>query len=94
MTFKALEAGTLSVAWYDVSAGARLAKKVKPVLVASGQMTFSAAGPGKLKIRLTAAGKRLLEHSRQVKVEIKGVFRSQARNVVSVAGQLVVTVRS
>jgi hypothetical protein len=76
MSFTALEAGTLSVQWYEVPAGAKLAKhsKAKPVLVASGQATFSAAGVGKLKIRLTAQGKKLLKHGKGVKVEVKGVF--------------------
>jgi hypothetical protein len=76
MSFTALEAGTLSVGWYEVPAGAKLAKnsKAKPVLVASGQMTFSAAGTGKLKIRLTAAGKRLLREATRVTLTAKGVF--------------------
>jgi hypothetical protein len=76
MSFNALEAGTLSVQWYEVPSGAKLAKKTKakPVLVASGQMTFPAAGTGKLKLRLTVAGRKLLKHAKTVKLEAKGVF--------------------
>jgi hypothetical protein len=80
MPFKVREAGTLVVGWYELPAGAKLAKKAKPVLVASGDMTFSTAGTGKLRIRLTAVGKRLLEHVKRLRLEAKGVFtpRGQA----------------
>ncbi len=89
MSFTALEAGRLSVQWYEVPSGAKLTKKVKakPVLVASGQASFSGAGTSKVKIRLTAAGKKLLKHGKTVKLEAKGVF-------VSVAGMVVTASRS
>jgi hypothetical protein len=76
MPFKALEAGMFVVGWYEASAGAKLAKhsKAKLVLVASGQMTFSTAGTGKLKMRLTAAGRKLLKHAKTVKLTARGVF--------------------
>jgi hypothetical protein len=83
MSFKALEAGTLSVQWYEVPAGAKLAKHsmAKAVLVASGQMTRTGAGTGKIKIRLTAAGKRLLKHARRLKLEAKGTFAGTETSV-------------
>lgn len=86
MSFKALEAGTLTVQWYEVPAGAKLAKhaKTKPVLVASGQTTFVGAGADKLKVRLTGAGKRLLRHAKQVELEAKGTFRPSGGDVFSV----------
>jgi hypothetical protein len=76
MSFKALEAGTLSVQWYELSAGAKLAKhsKAKPVLVASGQTTFSAVGMKTLRIRLTAAGRKLLKHTKSIRLTVKGKF--------------------
>ncbi len=76
LPFKALEAGTLVVGWYRVPSGAKLAKaaKAKPVLVASGKLTFSAAETGNLKIKLTAAGKRLLKHAKRLKLEAMGTF--------------------
>jgi hypothetical protein len=87
MSFKALEAGTLVVGWYDLPTGAKLAthSKAKPVLVASGQMTFPAAGTGKLKVRLTAAGRKLLKHATKVKLTAKGVFTVAGKVPVSVA---------
>jgi Bacterial Ig-like domain (group 3) len=75
MSIKALEAGTLTVQWYEVPPGAKLAKaKAKPVLVASGALTFSGAGTAKLKMKLSLAGKKLLKHARQVKLTAKGDF--------------------
>jgi hypothetical protein len=76
MSFKAPEAGTLVVGWYEVPAGAKLAKhgKAKPALVASGQMTFTGAGTGKLKVRLTTDGKRLLKDVRRLELTAKGMF--------------------
>jgi hypothetical protein len=91
MPFTALEAGTLVVQWYQVPAGAKLAKHAapKPVLVASGQMTFSEAGTAKVKIRLTAAGRRLLEHAKLVKLMAKGTFTDAMKVPASVTHALV-----
>ena len=76
ITFKALEAGTAVIDWYDVPAGAKLAKKTKvePILVASGQITFPAAGTTTIKIKPTAAGRRLLKNAKSLKLVAKGTF--------------------
>ena len=76
VVFKALEAGTAVINWYQVPPGAKLAKKAKPkpVLVATGRRTFSAAGTATIKIKLTAAGKRLLKHAKKLKLTAKGTF--------------------
>jgi hypothetical protein len=76
VAFKALEAGTVVIDWYQIPPGARLAKKArpKPVLVASGEMTFSAARTATVKIRLTAKGKQLLKHAKHIKLTAKGTF--------------------
>jgi hypothetical protein len=86
MTFKAPEAGTLIVQWYELPSGAKLAKhsKAKAVLVASGQMTFSAASTVKIKVKLTAAGRKLLKHAKQVRLTAKGVFTTAGKAPVSV----------
>jgi hypothetical protein len=85
MSFTAMEAGSLSVQWYLVPSGAKLAKttKVKPVLVASGKLTFSAAGTGKVKLTLTAQGRKLLRHAKRLKLESKGIFTPQGGTAVS-----------
>ena len=76
VAFKALEAGTAVIDWYEVPSGAKLASnaKPKPVLIAAGQRTFSAAGIATVKIKLTAAGKRLLKHAKEFKLTAKGTF--------------------
>ncbi len=76
VAFKALEAGTAVIDWYEVPAGAKLAKKAKrkPVLVGAGQRTFSAAGTATIKIKLTVAGKSLLKHAKKLKLSAKGTF--------------------
>lgn len=93
MSFKALEAGTLSVQWYEVPSGATLAthSKAKAVLIASGQVSFTGAGIGKIKIRLSAQGKKLLRHGKTVKVEAKGVFRPRGGVAVDSVMWFVVT---
>jgi hypothetical protein len=48
LTFNAPEGGTVTIAWYDVPAGATVASahaKHKPTLVATGKHTFSKAAP-------------------------------------------------
>jgi len=76
LTFAAPEAGTAVIDWYQLPPGAILAMKTraKPVLVASGRMAFSAAGTAKIKLRLTAAGKRLLTGTKSLKLTAKGAF--------------------
>jgi hypothetical protein len=74
MPFTALTGGTLTIGWYELPPGAKLARKVKPVLVASGKRTFSAAGTGAVTVKLTSAGKRLLRHAKRLKLVAKGAF--------------------
>jgi hypothetical protein len=90
MPFTALEAGTLVVRWYQVPAGAKLAKHPAPksVLVASGHMTFSGADTAKVEIRLTAAGKRLLEHAKRVKLTANETFTGAVKVSASVTHKL------
>ncbi len=84
MSFKALEAGTLTVQWYEVQPGAKIAKhsKAKPVLVASGQTTFSAVGTKALRIRLTAAGRKLFKHTKSLRLTVKGMFTAVGQAAV------------
>lgn len=85
LTFKALEAGTAVIDWYEVPSGAKLAEKPKPkpVLVAAGQRTFSAAGTAKIKIKLTSVGKRLLDHARKLRLTAKGTFTPTGKTPVT-----------
>jgi hypothetical protein len=76
INFNALEAGRAVIDWYQLPPGATLAGKsrAKPILVASGQMSFSRAGTAKIKIKLTRAGKNLLKRTRRLKLTAKCTF--------------------
>jgi hypothetical protein len=91
MPFQALEAGRLAVQWYYVPVGAKLARasRVKPVLVASGRLTFSGAGMGTVRVKLTAAGRRVLRHVKRVRFTVKGTFAPSGGRVVSSTGPFV-----
>ena len=93
ISFRALEAGTAVIAWYEVPPGAHLASKTKakPVLVASGQRSFSRAGTAKIKIKLTAAGKRLLRHARRLKLTAKGAFTPTGKAPITTTKVFVLT---
>jgi hypothetical protein len=91
MSFTALEAGTLTVQWYELPSGAKIAKaKSKPVLVASGHASFAGAGTSKVNVRLTAAGKKLLKRSKKVAVMVKGAFVTTVGAVVTARRSAVV----
>ncbi len=53
------------------------------MLVASGRASFSAAGTGKLKVNLTAAGKRLLKNAKTLKLTAKGMFTPSGATAVT-----------
>ena len=74
LSFAAPEAGTLAVGWYQVPKGAHLATKARPTLVASGRLVFARPGRGRIRIKLTVAGKRLLARVHAVKLIAMDVF--------------------
>ncbi len=82
-SFRALEAGSLTIGWYFLPEGAHLARKPRPVLLASGQVSFNAAGSRTLTVHLTREGKRRLAHARTLKVSAKGTFRPAAAGAVT-----------
>ena len=73
---RASEAGVAVINWYYLPAGARLAKtaRPKPVLVASGKLSFPAAGRGKIPVKLTRAGRTLLKRSKKLRLTATGTF--------------------
>lgn len=75
-TFNAPGPGKLTISWYEVPAAAHLARKAKPqpVLVATASMSFAKAGSLKVKVKLTGAGRRLLQGSRSLKLTSKVTF--------------------
>jgi hypothetical protein len=78
ISFASLIAGRLSIAWYLVPKGARLAG-AKPVLVAVGKIATPASGARKLTVKLTARGRRLLAPGKALKLTAKGVLAASGR---------------
>ena len=74
--FKATVPGTAVLDWYYLPPGAKLGGKGKhaPVLVAAGTTKFQAAGTATVKLRLTAAGTRLLRGAKRIHVTATGTF--------------------
>ena len=66
-SFTAFTAGRLKIGWYYLPRGAHLSKaakkKPKPVLVASGAVTFAHAGTKAIVVSLTRRGRSLLKHT-------------------------------
>jgi hypothetical protein len=73
-TVQAPEAGSLSVQWFALPPGAHSAKKTKPILVASGHMVFASAANGTIRVKLTAAGKRVFKTAQRLKLTVKESF--------------------
>ena len=83
LSFKALYAGVATIDWYYLPPGATLAKKktkpghkkkAKPALIGSGRVSFTGAATSKMKIALTATGKRLLHSSKRIRLTSRGTF--------------------
>jgi hypothetical protein len=74
-------AGTLQLVWYQALPSARHA--AKPLVVALGSASFTSAGTRTVKLRLTNAGRRLIEHSYSLKLTLKGVFTRSGEPPVS-----------
>ena len=83
-SFKAPVAGTTVIGWYYLPPGAKLAAKAKakPVLVATGKQTFSAAGAATVKIKLTSAGRKLLKNAKRIKLTAKCTFTQTGKRPV------------
>lgn len=82
--FTALTAGTLSIGWYYLPPGARLARAAAPVLVAAGGASFRTAGTKAVVLKVTKAGRRLLRGRRRIALVAKGRFTpSGGRPVVA-----------
>jgi hypothetical protein len=80
--FKFPEGGTLVVKWYP----ARRAGKPKPIAV--GQATFTAGETVGVSLRLTAAGKALLEHARKIQLQATGTFTPKGETAIAVTRKL------
>lgn len=87
MSFRLPQSGTLVVRWYLASpAGKRGAKsKHKPTLVATGRASLTATKSVKLRIALTAGGRRLLAHARKIRLRAEGAFAAKGAATIGVS---------
>jgi Glycine rich protein len=75
-TFTALLAGTVTISWDQIEHTRMHGHtKIKTVLIAKGSRKFSAAGKGRLTIRLTLKGRTLFKHAKRLKLTAKGTFK-------------------
>ncbi len=82
------EAGALVVDWYEIRAGGAAAHDLaashaRKSLVGAGKLSFSAAGTGRLVIWLTAAGRRLLRHSRHLSLTETSSFTPIGKTAIA-----------
>lgn len=95
VSIKAPEAGRLTLAWYELPPGAKIAKvKAKPVLIATGSASATTANTVVLTIKLTAAGKRLLKRSTRVRLTAISTFTPAGGTHVTVSEVLLLTTKS
>ena len=85
LRFTAPSAGRLSISWYYLPKGARLARAApKPTLAAAGSVSYSAARAATIRISLTAAGRRMLRHARHMRLTARGAFAAPSASAVVV----------
>ena len=70
----------------EKGAGKAAKKAPPPVLVASGSVTFHAAGTASVKLRLTGAGRRLLRHSKRIRLTATCAFTPVGGAAVATSG--------
>jgi hypothetical protein len=76
--------GRLELFWYQDPRDAHHSSYTKRLVVALSTTSFGGAGTRTVKLRLTSAGRRLLEHSRRsVQLTLKGVFRPSGGHPLS-----------
>jgi hypothetical protein len=89
VTLHAAESGVVTIDWYSGGNGAIVARakakrpKAHAVLVAAGRATAGGAGSVTVKITLTSAGRKLLQHTRSLKLTGEGGFKPSGGAEVS-----------
>jgi hypothetical protein len=67
-------AGRLELVWYEAPTRAQHSSNSKPLAVAVCTTSFASAGTKTISLRLTSAGRRLIEHSSGLQLTLKAVF--------------------
>jgi hypothetical protein len=88
LPFSAPEAGALAVSWYLIPKGGSVAKRAKPVLVASGKQAFRGAGLGKVRITLTARGRQFLKRAKRMTLTVRSTFTPVQGGPVAVVSRV------
>jgi len=74
--------GTLVISWTLAPKGVRPVGRLRPVLVATASVRFTAAGTRQVTIKLTANGRHLLKHHRQLKLVAKATFTLPSESAI------------
>lgn len=82
-SFRMPSAGAAVISWYYLPKGARISRRVKPVLVAAGRKRFSAETTAKFTVKLTAVGRRILKSAKRLRLTVKGTYISSSSSTVS-----------
>ncbi len=87
--FTALTPGALTISWYYLPPGARLAggagaaRSAKPVPFASGSASFATAGTKKVTLRLTLAARKLLRHRKRIALTAVAGFTPRGKRTIT-----------
>ena len=73
-SFNTLSAGQIVINWYRVT---------KHALVATGQAAFSKAGLVKVRMKLTANGRRMLKATKSLKLTAKGTYTPTGQSAIA-----------
>jgi hypothetical protein len=90
LSFKALDAGTLTIRWRTVSVKVR-GRRTKAIVVANGRRTFPRSGTRTVNMKLTRAGRRVLRGAKRLRLTAEGTFTSTGRKPISGTKAFVVT---
>ena len=85
LSFTAPTAGTLVVRWYSIKT-----KRKKAVLLATGRRKYTRPGVGKVVMKLSKKGKRILRKGKRVKITAKATFTPLGGKAVTVSKKLTV----
>lgn len=72
--FTAPGPGAVVIQWFYLPPGAHLSRARKPLLVAQGSKVFAAAGRARIRLALTAAGRKLLRQAKKIHLTSRGIF--------------------
>jgi alpha-tubulin suppressor-like RCC1 family protein len=92
--FTALTPGTVTIDWYYLPHGARLARaaqSAKPVLFAGGSVSFATAGTRTVTLRLTLAGRKLLRHRKRIALTALGSFTPHGKRTITATKSFALT---